>query len=200
MASDVGVGDIIRCTQIMTFAGSDEFQSVWYFQHQGSGTVTALVCMAGLEGEIAGWMGFITTDQRNALVYDGVDFYNVTQDEPMGFVADSQGNVGQNANQTLPLQCNALILFDGGVKKSLGKKYLPAYTETANDGEGQITVLALGNLVTFSAAVMSGVTVGGESFQCGHYRKVPDDFITWLTAKIDPQFRTQRRRVLGVGI
>jgi hypothetical protein len=195
----VNAGDIIRCTQSMLYDNSDRYENVYYYQHQGSGGLADNVVLAGLEGEISGWTGYILGLQVNELVYEGVECYNVTQDTPMGFLADTYSNAGTNAGTALPLQCSMLVTFDSGDKHGQGRKYLAAPAVAAQSDAGILTGAALTALGTWAAAVLGGVSISGEDFVVGHYRKATGAFLDWLSARVDTVIRTQRRRVLGVG-
>jgi len=200
MASDVQPGDIIRGTLKMIFGGTEEFQSVYHYQHQGAAAITAAECTAGLAGEVAGWIGYLIPLQHTSLYYESMEFYNVTQDEPMGVeTADFDFN-GTSSDSPLPLQANALVMFDGGAKRSLGKKYLPAFGELYSAGGGQVQATLLTALANYAAGVLGGVFIDGNSFKAGHVKRATGAFVTWITPIIDSLFRTQRRRVIGVGI
>jgi len=199
MAQDVQPGHIVKVVQSYEWGASDIFQNVWYYKHSGSTAVSAEDVMEGLEAEIAGFAGFITPYQSTSLIYTTYEFYNATLDEPMGVLLDSYDNQGESGVDPLPTQCAALVSFATGVKKAVGRKYLPGLTEGSSVSGGDIVQAAINALIDWATAVVGGVTIDGNAFFAGHVNSKTASWVRWSLPIIDYLVRTQRRRVRGVG-
>lgn len=191
--------DIVRCAQHFTWDGSDDFVNVWHYQHQGSNPAADGDVMDDLASEIDGVTGALLTHQSTSLAYGLIEFYNITQDVPMGSRPHPVNTAGTGAGEPLPTQCAALLSFRTGEKKSVGRRYLAGFTETANDNGGELSSGLLTALATYAAACVTGSTIAGELFVPGHVRKATGAFSKWVLPVIDTLYRTQRRRVQGVG-
>lgn len=192
-------GDVIRATEHFTWDGTEDFVNVWHYQCNGAGGLADSVVMAGLASEIDGTLGFLVEDQSEKLVYGLIDFFNMTKDLPMGSVPHPTNTDGALASDPLPTQCAALITFRTAEKKSVGRRYIPGFTEDDSSDGGNISSATLANLAEYAAALIGGTTIAGNIFKPGHWRKLYEVFSEWLLPVVDTVYRTQRRRVKGVG-
>jgi len=192
-------GDVIRCTEHFTWDGSEDFVNIWHYKHAGASPLTDAEVMTGLASEIDGTLGFLIEDQSELLVMGLIEFYNLTQDLPMGSLPHPENTDGALATEPLPTQCAGLCTFRTADKRSVGRRYLPGFTEADSSDGGEVSVGTLANLAAYAAALIGGTTISGATFECGHWRKTYETFSKWVLPIVDTLYRTQRRRVKGVG-
>jgi len=117
------------------------------------------------------------------------------------FFVNVLNELGLMTGQQLPPQCSPLISF---YTTSIGRDqhsriYLPPPNETANDA-GALENGYQGSLQTFGEALasISGSTAGEFNQVVFHRESETSDDIAFAVVRED--FKTQRRRVVGVGI
>lgn len=196
---DVLVGDVVKVTAQFTWDDTETFQNVYYVKHAGSATATDIAfhnaCAAWLETLYTPLLSYLSTK----LDFDEVVTYNVTQDIPMITGAWPTLTQGSDAGDPLPTQCSALVSFPTAKKKVIGKKYIAGATETNNLSGGILSSAFKTALASFGAAVLSGYVSGTIVIDPGTYNVITGVFNELLTSLVDDLFRTQRRRVKGVG-
>lgn len=192
-------GDVIRCTQHYIYDESDDFINIWHYKHAGASPVSDSEVIEGLLDEIDGVTGFLVPIQTELITYGLVEFYNLTQDEPLGSLPFTVNDDGSSAQEPLPTQCAALVTFRTGVKNAVGRRYVPGICEDNQSNGGDWSNDVLTALASYAAGVIGDVTIDGNSFVSGHWRRVAETFVEWVTPIIDTLVRTQRRRVKGQG-
>jgi hypothetical protein len=131
--------------------------------------------------------------------YETIEFYNLTQDTPMGDEAWPVLTAGGSASDPMPFQTSPLVKFLTSIARSQGRKYLPPITEAFYEGSGFISSAALTAIAAYAAELLTDRVVSGSTLKMGNYNIPLDRFAAWAGAVIDDILKTQRRRVQGVG-
>lgn len=192
--------DIIRVTARMDFGGIAAVQNQFHFQYTGGS--------AEDDFEVENGIALLLDDAYQELVAlfeSGFDFrdilvWNVTQDRPMNTQSWPTLTVGTGAGIALPLQIAALVLFRTNTARSQGRKYLPPMVVTTHDGSGHLTTAAQTACNAWATVVTGTITTPNGTLKAGNWRYPTGPFSPWLTGTVSQYFRTQRRRVFGVGI
>ena len=191
--------DTIKVVSSYKFQNSDLWQNVYYYRHGGSTPILMSTVATDLVDHASGALGFIIPFMNEEVYVQPWTIYNVTQDEPFGPEPEPDHDYGGNENEALPPQAAALMSFPTGLKRAVGRKYLPGLCENDNEGGGLMSTTLLAALADCAASLLNGMVVDGQQFPIGHVIKATGVFAPWISAYIDPLFRTQRRRVKGVG-
>jgi len=125
--------------------------------------------------------------------------YNVTAEEFIGRESWPSKTVGSGTGDPLPPQNCPLCLFGTAVLRSVGKKFLPVYAETANDSTGTVSGAALANMANFIADVLATKTGTGWSGVLGNWNPTLVRFAEWTSGIARDFYATQRRRYAGSG-
>jgi hypothetical protein len=155
--------------------------------------------MASIAAAIDQAYSRFSTVMSNSLIFDTIEFYNVTQDLPMGEVAWPVQVGGGDATDGLPPQIAAQINFVTGLPRSQGRKYFGCFTEQHSEDDGYVSSSLLAWLALAAADLLLGAVSGGTTWSIGHYKVSTSTFIQWLSAIVPIVFATQRRRKAGVG-
>lgn len=193
-------GDVLRVTAKMTYEQSGAIQNVFYVKHTGTQDVAEFDFMEAA----AAWLDAAWTEPIllfvDELKFDEVAGYNITQDDPLLPEPWPVLIEGGTAGQSSALQVALLVSFQTTVKRSQGRKYLGGIDQLQYDGGGlwKVNVEPLVN--DWADIIINGFVVGIETFEVGHVSSVTLAWVPWARYSMDPIARTQRRRVLGVGI
>ena len=194
----VVAGDIIRATAKQTYF-ADDIQNVFHLKHVGAGSVADATVMNDISARLSTAYKEIEGLLDGNQYYTEVEFYNITQAYPMGSSAWIFPPTNTGTGDALPGQVAALLTFPTMVSKSLGKKFLGVFGETANEGDGVLTSAMLTALGGFAFEILQSLTIGGEVFKFGNYNVSADTFAEWLWGLAELLWSTQRRRKPGVG-
>jgi len=132
---------------------------------------------------------------------DAIEVRQITDPPLAGFDLPMSVNGGQSGNQ-LPPQCAGLISWRTGMigRNQRGRIYLPAPVESLNDA-GQVAVSLQDAYADFATAMLTQPDVTGliDAFNLCilHRETLTSDDVTSFVIRND--FKTQRRRVVGVG-
>ncbi len=197
----VSNNDVIRTTVDMRYASVNVIQNTFHCRYTGASGVSEQSVVDAIRNEIEGALWTVVDgDLSLNLTFIAYLNFNVTQDAPMPDAIPVLVTAGINANETLPLQVAALMSFPSAVSRSIGRKYIAAYTEVSTSGAGVILVPELARLVTAASNLFGSFTILAGNGIFGNYVAVPPTFIPWTSSRVDSILRTQRRRVPGVGV
>lgn len=191
--------DVIRVAQHFVWDSSDTFINVWHYQHQGTESLSDQQVVDGASEEIDDNIGFFVPYQCDELVFGEIELYNVTQDSPMVSGSHPVNTDGASEANPLPTQIALLMLWETGVKRGYGRRYIPGFAVGSLTAEGFWNATLLAAAASYAAGVLAGFSISGNDFVPGHWRRLTEDFLQWHGVIIDEKPRTQRRRVVGVG-
>lgn len=194
----VEVGDILRVTAKMSVL-TDDVQNVYHYEASGTGTATDAATMTAIALALDDAYEEIVAELTTGLRYDTIEFFNVTQDVPMGEDAWPNQVTGSAVGEILPLQCSAVCLFGTATARSQGRKFLPPMKEEASDSRGVVNAATITAILLLIIELLTGVTVGTLTFHPGNWNLLLTRFAEWISGTINPVMKTQRRRVAGVG-
>lgn len=145
-------------------------------------------CWANIVALLGTQMAFTTIGMRN-----------VTQITPTQYADWPTLTAGTRDNPLLPLQCAVLAVFPTGASKTSGRKYIPGFTNQSNEGQGEVEDLDFPSLALWANDVLDGYPTGDGIARAGAWSPSKIRFSPFTSVYFDDLFRTQRRRVLGVG-
>lgn len=195
--SSIVSGDVIRIVAKMLYAGGD-IQNTYHVRNLG-GTVDGDDFMDSMADKLDDAYAEINDDISPLQSYDEIEFFNVTQDEPLGVRDWPVLTVGEGVTETLPLQNAGLVLFGTAVARSQGRKFLGALVEATNTGGGAVSTAFQTAMAAYAAELLDDLVVGVGTFAMGNWNAAKDRFADWISASIRTRLFTQRRRVAGVG-
>lgn len=154
----VNTGDIIRVAARLKDQDNQDVVNVW---HVVSHTLTP-VTDANAMSDVADYMEEIY-DEVRPHIHSGADFYdinffNVTQDHPMGSVPWPTLTVGAGSGDPLPSQVSAMIRGTTGQSRNWARKFFGPYSETSNTDNGLIVSTVQAELVAAGVAWLAGHT------------------------------------------
>lgn len=196
---DVAQLDVVRVTAKMSFESTEDILNVYHMKHTGSASATD----AAFSTAAATWLEVIYTTILSYLsdevTFETIEFYNVTQDRPMAEIPWPTLTIGSDAGDALPLQCAALVSLPTGVKRVVGKKYIGGLTETNSINGGHVSAAAQTALAAFVVQLLNDYVSGTLTLTAGTYNDITAVFRELISGIVDQIFRSQRRRVRGVG-
>jgi hypothetical protein len=196
----VSPGDVIRVTAKLLGAQGQSIQNVYYFKSSGVSGEDDATVVSDLANHLDAAYDNLAVAMHEDVVFDELDFFNETQGVPMATVDWPTQTVGDVAGyQPLPAQCAALVSFRTGEAHGNGRKFLGGMTEGSNDGTGYLASGVRTQMALYAVDLLGALVSGGLSFQVGHVREATGQFLPWLAGIINAYWRTQRRRVIGVG-
>lgn len=196
----VQVFDVVRIVAEMLFDGVDIMQNVYHFQHQGSVQSTDLNFLERSGDFIEAAMVDLQPLMTDNISFGTISGFNVTQDTPLFGIDWPTFTTGDGIDNTLPLQCAALASFPTGTAKRIGKKFMAGFGEDNQAGGGELSVTLTDAMVTFGVELLAGWVQGTLILGNGTYDPVTEIFRQFVAATVDAIMRTQRRRVVGVGV
>jgi hypothetical protein len=128
-----------------------------------------------------------------------IELYNVTDDTPEAPLEFDPTWGGGASGQLLPQGVAAFVFARTNTKRVQGRKYLPVFTESANEvgSWGTTTRTAM---VAFGTRWAAGfIAAGGESILTGVYHKSTGTLLPIVNTAIRTDARYQRRRIAGRG-
>jgi hypothetical protein len=195
----VGNNDILRITASFDYDG-DQIQNVYHMQvTTTSGDVDNATFLAELDDDIDSMYDDIVSEIFTDVDFDYIEVYNLTADEFVGRVSWPSKTSGSGTGDPLPPQTAPLVLFPTAVLRSVGKKFLPLYAESANDAAGTPSSAALVNLASWAADVLATKTGTGWSGVMGNWNPTLLRFAEWTSSVVQDFWATQRRRYKGSG-
>lgn len=195
----INAGDILRvtCKMHANNVGQD-IQNVFHYKHYGdSATDTAWFTACATLMDTA--YDALKTQIPNDVTFESIAVWDITQDRPVYEGSWPTLTAGTATADPLPSQTAALALFTSDKARSQGRKYLPPFAENACDTNGKLTSGATAALVTWIADVLLYVAAVNWHSVPGNWSPTKVRFAQWLAGLAQDYFRTQRRRVEGVG-
>ena len=196
----VALGDLIKGTVTMQYNGVDKFLSTYNCFITGGGGTSDDDFMSDFQTVMYSAYGYIDDIQSDNVAYLECQFYNETQERPMGTYPWDSTPAGVLSAEALPLQCQGLALFHTFTKRSVGKRFIPGLTEAAVTGGQTLVTAAQTAIWNFTQVLITTKsTVLDTEWKMGNYRPVGTYFIGWESGTARAGIYTQRRRRLGVG-
>lgn len=193
----VSAGDVLRITAKMSLAGGD-LQNVFHVFNYGAGEDNATV-FAALAALVDDAYDLIADEFDTSLQFETIHIVNLTAEELVGEEAWPTLTAGLDTSGILPQQLAPLVLFSTSTLRSQGRKYLPATAYNTLTNTGVLFGTTYTSIAFWAASFLAGVTAGSASFVFGNFNTGTGVFSTWIGAIVESIFRTQRRRVPGVG-
>lgn len=193
------IGDVIRVA-LEWLVAADTFVNVMHMLVEG------IPGGGSDDGDLMGGLKFylentllptIEDDLATGIVTYRLTGKNLTQDYIMPEVlVDFAGTA---AEDTLPSQTSAEVLFGTGKPRTVGRTYLPPMLESLSSSAGEIDVSALVDLAEFAEAMIAVWTPGDYAFQRVIYSRENGTYEFPTTWGVPVRWRTQRRRRIGKG-
>ena len=191
-------GDVVLIKAVQRL-GSEKVINTFYVLNDGPGNSTDETAKDAALAWLQTAYGFLPGSLTPEWSTDIVQFYNMTQDRPMGDEPWNSTITGTGGSESMPYQMAALVTFPTEVKRSLGKKYIAGFTEGDSPGAGVLGPAPIANLVSFAAEILSGFNQSANLYAVGNYREALGTFIPYVSALVDVLLSTQRRRKPGIG-
>ena len=142
--------------------------------------------------ELAPWVN----DQQQA---DEIDFFNITQDRPMGSTGYPTYEGGSSLATHLPAGCAALLTATTTKKRVIPKKFFGIFTEMAQEG-GEWVTGVMTSLAIAGGIWWASIMVGEDGYlESGTWRRLLGTFTPLVTVIVKALCSYQRRRKPGVG-
>jgi hypothetical protein len=190
-------GDVVRVTAKMSFGSGDCQNTFWGFN--AGADETDINVWTGIAAEIDDaydtYDGVLTT----SLKFDSIQVWNDTRHQPVGEAAWPTLVQGAISGDNAPLQLAPLVLFGTMTAKSQGRKYLPAPAMSGVDDFGQLASGVYNAAVLWAYKFLTPATAGSASIVWGNFNLTTFVFSPYISLLVSDIFRTQRRRVQGVG-
>ena len=196
----IEVGDILRGSFRQKWDGVDDVVNVYHFLIDVAGTSDDEDFLAGITQAVNLAYTEVESHLANNLQATVVDWFNVTQDTPLGQRSWGSGySGGTGTGEALPTTAAALILLPTAKKRTQGRVYLGPFLEAAqSDSRWTGTVLtALADFAT-QLVLPTTVTNDGEARYVVYSRAQGDAHIP-TSRRIVDIVASQRRRRLGRG-
>jgi len=195
----VEVGDVVRITAKME-QGGDDVQNVFHIQHNGSSSVADSTFLADAISWLDGAYDYINDYQGDALSYESVEAYNVTQGAPIGEdVWDTLTSGDDSTAQESPKQVAALVRFPTATARSQGRKFIGGLTEADLDNGGVLTSAFTTALGQWALDIIACFASDSQDFNLGNWNPTLSRFAAVTGAIINTYNAIQRRRAAGVG-
>lgn len=144
--------DIIRvATKLVDILGF-QVVNVWHFKCDliTPPSTDALV-MADLAARMELIYTEILTDLHNSLTFLDINFFNVTQDAPMGTLFWPTLTTGGAGGDPMPSQAAAMVRAETGKSRNWARKFFGTFGEGTNTSLGLIVAGAVTHLVNLGA-------------------------------------------------
>lgn len=200
MAQDPG--DIIRVSCRQRYAGIDDQVNVLHFQITTVPTPnTDAQIMADLGEHISSMFSEISSHISTSVDAVDLTFYNVSNDNPIGVIGwPGPYDGGTASGDSLPSHDTFLLLLPTGLKRTIGRIYLPTMSEASQNGgvpaAGVVTAAD-----TFASYLIGPQVPGGggtEAFYVVRKRAAGTNHAP-TSARLASHMAVQRRRKRGRG-
>jgi hypothetical protein len=193
--------DVIRATARMKWAGVVDVQNT-FTAVLGSGTS---ISDEDAKDDLAAWLEDMYTITAllmpTNLTFEDIDYFNLTQDAPMGTLSWPTLVAGNGATTEIAATgvCAVITAFTNVVRVH-GRKFFGPLVETVIDaGYLNSTVMTgMAGVITLWITPFTG-TVSGETWAPGVWQRLTGTFKTFRDAVIRNVPGYQRRRKAGVG-
>lgn len=195
----INIGDVLRIVDNMTVYGQ-KIMNIYHTIVEGEFGIDATTVVTAIRSWLDVMHGEIDESIADALSFDYCSVFNVTQDLDHGTSDMVVNTDGDSTGDALPLQCAGVIRFPTATPGSQGRKFLCGFSEESSAAGGTVQAVALARMTAAAADMLNGWSVSGRDGITGNYNYVLEEFRPWLSALVNSDFGTQRRRVKGVGI
>lgn len=197
---DVSDGNALRVTAKMSYQGVSDIINVFHATVELTVAQDDAVVMADIAAIVDANYALIVQDLSDDLKFDTIEFYNVTEDRPMG-VEDWTTLVAgtETTSQPTATQMCGQANFLTGIKRSQGRKYVGGYSELANTGGGILGLAVQGRLEDYADQFVQGDVITGGSVNWGHFQTGTTVFRSWTGSVVPRLMSTQRRRKQNTG-
>ncbi len=192
------VGDVLRIVCKMAITGQDVI-NVFNFKVAVNGALDDADFMTRLAALLDANYGLINEDVANDLIYVVIDGQNITQDVLLPTVPWPVLVNGADLAEILPRQVAAQVFFKTTRPRTRASKFMGGYTEDSNSSVGGLNALPIGRLQLFGDGLVASLTDGTIDVDYGAYNAFLARFTPVISATVSDFWRTQRRRVPGVG-
>lgn len=195
----VQAGDIIRCTQEMTYETFGAIQNVYHLQNVGS-QVTDTQALDDVIEILETLAGVIAAAIAILQVVNGVRVVNVTQLADVGFASFVDDTPFTGAGLILPTQVAVGINLFTDRLAVVGRKYFgAAVIGTIADG-GTIVPGILADLADWGDLATEWLAATNSTWQMGVVATFDSAWLPFRNYSMPTMAIIQRRRRLGVGI
>jgi len=190
----VVIGDVIQVTCGLSWEGVSDMLNVFYVQKtmgDEDDDIDVLTDLAsGFDTVYALIQAYLHTD----VIFGDIEFYNITQDRPMGAVDWPTLLAGTGEADPLGIQSAYQVDFFTGVKRSRGRKYISGGMAINLADAARLKEDTKGVLQDWGDQLVLGFLVDSDEYLVGHIGSVSGLFISWKSALVAPLISTQRRR------
>lgn len=195
----VRADDVIRVTVTGQWTQGDIAQHVFHFINEGVLNVPDITVMESLDIFLEALYSTVEVYTSQSFTWGTFKVYNMTLDAPTGEQAFTTPVTGLGVEQALTFQLAPLISFPTGRKKTVGKKYMAAFTIACQDGANKVALTARDDMDDFGTALLAAFTAASQPFTPGAYRELTLIFTPFASYLSRQEIYTQRRRRAGEG-
>lgn len=197
----VSQDDICRVVAKMRFGAIGDHFNVYHVYATSVGApITDAQFLADIAAELETAHTPINPYLDVGMQYIEIDGFNLTDNTPMEPIAWPTLTVGgETTTDSLARQLAALVSFKTGVSRGVGRKYIGGFTEGQHNADGNLSSTLLTALANYAAALIGPKVGTYGTWAFGILRAAGPTFIPYVLGQVNAKFRTQRRRVLGVG-
>jgi hypothetical protein len=191
-------GDVLRVTVKCEAHGKD-VQNVFHYRADLNSDDSNGLAKAAIWGQLADAYNYVTPYQTDELTGVEIEFFNITQDEPMGTYSVGTNLDGESTSEEMPPAVAGMTTFRTLSPSSLGRKFIGGLVKSAAQADGSLTTAFQTALADFASEFLTGVTSGAGEYIAGNWNKDLARFAEWVGAQAISTFKTQRRRYLASG-
>jgi len=195
----INQNDIVRCVVKCNIGGTDHYNVFHLKKLTATGEADADFMDRAddyFEDAYITLNGLLTPEFQ----YDTIEYFNVTQDTPVGERSFPTLTTGSGSGDTLPRQAAALVRFTTATPGSQGRKFVSGFGEPAQSAGGLLVATAISQLMAYAVSLMTGILDGStQDYVPGNWNEALGRFVQWAAAVINDYMASQRRRVVGVG-
>ena len=199
-------GDILRVSTNFELGDGTQYQNVYHMIRDGTDPISDANHIAGIKAKVetsyADLAGWVRSDVTEQLCFvDRVEFNEIVDEwrvvENIGTFTPTFTPVG--AAEGLPYQCAPYVFFKTQRPRTVGKKFLFPFVETAQD-ETILVAGAITSMTQFVTEWLVDIVLGGDAtLAVGVPRTGVQAWYNFLVAVVQDLLGTQRRRKPGVG-
>lgn len=194
----IDIGDKIRITARMTFAGVNDVQNVYHVSASGGASETDANFMAAMSAFLEARYGSINITVSDAIAYLDILGFNITKGLPLVPVGWGFLTQGLDTSEPTSPQVSPTVIWRTNRARSIARKFLPI-TGEANLDAGLLSTALLTNLANFAAAFIGNIPMGLVNVQFITLNKLTGLAATYENSIVPVDTRTQRRRRRSVG-
>lgn len=193
------VDNVIRVTAKLKRGDVDDQVNVYHLKVTDVGTDDQQQLRDALVEYLESFYAIVNVDISDTLTYDSVEIFNVTTGDPEPTEPWTTLTIGLGDDEALPSGCCALMLGRTATGGVLGKKYLPTYTEPAQNGGVWTAPVLVRMLLAAAIWIAPFVSSTGSTFRPVVYSRLLEVAHIFTGALVNSVVAYQRRRKRGVG-